>query len=407
MVDKLNVYLQWETPILVGQLVRTGRDVLFKYSDDYLEHGSNISPFRLKFNRLIQQGPATPFKGLFGVFADSLPDAWGQLVMKKHLAKQGIAIETMGALDRLAWVGASGLGALVYKPSLAEEPLVGKAVDLDFLNTNVQAILKGESSAMVDELFQKGGSPGGARPKIHAGYNPATDTLTYGNTTLQEGDEHWIIKFAATIDANDVANIELAYYHMALAAGLTMSESKLFKGKSGKKYFGTKRFDRIGNQKRHMISAAGLLHDDFERSQLDYGTLMQQGKALIGTAKALEQILRQAAFNVFAHNRDDHSKNFAFLMDASGQWEVAPSYDLTFSSSSQGEHSTTCAGNGANPGTKELMELAQHFSIKHGNEIIEEVKEVVCRWNEFAQQAEVGTASSKTIGKVLQQLIQR
>ncbi|MBN4072197.1 type II toxin-antitoxin system HipA family toxin [Flavobacteriales bacterium AH-315-E23] len=407
-VDKLNVYFRFGAQEeLVGQLVRDGREILFKYSDDYLEYGSNISPLKLDFTDRVQVGPANPFKGLFGVFADSLPDAWGYLLMKKYLNKKGIAMETLGTLDHLAFVGDNGLGALLYKPTTGDWATEAKEVDLDYLNTNVQEVLQGASGKIIDELFEKGGSPGGARPKIYACYNPSDDLLTYGSYTLQGGYEHWIVKFAATVDANDIANIELAYYYMALDAGLLMSESKLFTGLSGKKYFGTKRFDRIEDERLHMISAAGLLHDDYERSQLDYGILMQQGRELIGTAKVLGQLLLRAAFNIFTHNRDDHSKNFAFLMDTSGQWELAPSYDLLFSSSSQGQHSTTCAGNGVDPGSKELLELAEHFSVKNGKEIIERAKGTVSRWDEFAEQAEVSKGSRVPIGKVIHSLIKK
>ena len=225
--------------------------------------------------------------------------------------------------------------------------------------------------------------------------------MIYGSSTPDKGYEHWIIKFATTIDSSDIANVELAYYLMARDAGIEMTECKLFTGESGKKYFGTKRFDRIGNNRLHMLSAAGLLHDDYEHSQLDYGHLIYQGRELTGSAEVHEQVLRLAAFNVFAHNRDDHSKNFAFLMDEGGQWEFAPAYDLTFSSSSQGQHSTTCGGNGSDPGSKELFELADQFSIRNGKAIIEQVQNTISNWNQYAERAEVSKASHKLIGKVI------
>ncbi|MBL4658139.1 MAG: type II toxin-antitoxin system HipA family toxin [Flavobacteriales bacterium] len=401
-VDKLNVLIKYaRDEILVGQLVLDGRTILFKYSEEYLERGSNLSPHKLDFDNNIQSNTAIPFKGLYGVFADSLPDAWGQLLMKKHLSKKGIAIETLNVLDHLAFVGSNGLGALLYKPMMSNEEIDKKEVDLDFLDKSVEEILEGEPSQIIDELFEKGGSPGGARPKIYASYNPSTDSLIYGSSTPDKGYEHWIIKFATTIDSSDIANVELAYYLMARDAGIEMTECKLFTGESGKKYFGTKRFDRIGNNRLHMLSAAGLLHDDYEHSQLDYGHLIYQGRELTGSAEVHEQVLRLAAFNVFAHNRDDHSKNFAFLMDEGGQWKFAPAYDLTFSSSSQGQHSTTCGGNGSDPGSKELFELADQFSIRNGKAIIEQVQNTISNWNQYAERAEVSKASRKLIGKVI------
>jgi serine/threonine-protein kinase HipA len=405
---KLNVFIKFsKEEELVGQLVLDGRDILFKYSEDYLKIGYNLSPLKLKFDNSIQTAPTNPFDGLFGVFADSLPDAWGKLLMKRQLSNLGIAIETLNSLDYLALSRANRFGALVYKPSVSKDDVINTEIDLDILNKDVKEVLKGESSEIIDELFKHGGSPGGARPKIYVGYNKKEDSLINGSEVLPKDYAHWIVKFAASIDLNDIANIEMAYYYMALDAGIIMNESKLFTGKNDKKYFGTKRFDRIGNDKLHMISAAGLLHDDYEHSQLDYGTLMYEAQRLTGSAETQEKILRLAAFNVFAHNRDDHSKNFAFIISQKGEWEFAPAYDLTFSSSSQGQHSTTCARNGINPGTKELLELANDFSIKKGKEIIQEVKESVSKWNYFADKAEVSKTSKQLIEKVINDILKR
>jgi serine/threonine-protein kinase HipA len=138
---------------------------------------------------------------------------------------------------------------------------------------------------------------------------------------------------------------------------------------------------------------------------LDYGHYLHQAFQLTRSVKSQEEVFRHAAFNVFAHNRDDHSKNFAFLMDRDGGWSYAPAYDLTFSSSSQGMHSTTCAGNGVNPGTKELLELASEFSIKSGSKIIEEVKSVVSNWGKYADKNGVSHLSKSKIDKKLQELL--
>jgi serine/threonine-protein kinase HipA len=405
-INKVNVFIKFSTnEELLGQLVIDGREVFFKYSAAFLERKLNVSPLKLKLDDSIQSTSLKPFDGLFGVFADSLPDAWGRLLMRRHLSQELIAIESLNVLDELSYVGQNGLGALIYRPSVDVESKGSTDFDLDELNSNIRDVLKGESSEIIDDLFQQGGSPGGARPKIYAGYNPTTDRLIQSDSDLPEGYEHWIIKFAATVDEPDIANIEMAYYRMALDAGLRMSESKLFKSSNGNFYFGTKRFDRVGNDRFHMISAAGLFHDDYIHSQLDYGHYLHQAFQLTGSVKSQEDVFRHAAFNVFAHNRDDHSKNFAFLMDRDGQWMYAPAYDLTFSSSSQGMHSTTCAGNGVNPGTEELLELASEFSIKSGSKIIEEVKSVVSNWGKYADQTGVSDLSKLKIDKKLQELL--
>ncbi len=394
---KLDVFIQFsEQEELVGQLILDGRRILFKYSDAYLEAGENLSPNQLKFDDNPQTTKEKPFNGLFGVFADSLPDAWGYLLIKKRLSADRIAIESLNALDHLTFAGKNSMGALQYRPSVELEQ---KAIEinLDKLNNNISEVLSGESSVVIDDMFRRGGSPGGARPKIYAGYNPKTDSLISGIANLPEEYEHWIIKFAADVDSKDIANIELAYYKMALDSGIEMSECRVFNSDTGNSYFGTKRFDRVGNDKLHMLSAAGLLHDDYEHSTLDYGNLIFQAKKLTNNAQAAEQMFRRTVFNVLSHNRDDHSKNFAFLMDAEGVWSLAPAYDLTFSSSSQGYHSTACAKNYVDPGRKELLELANALSINKAKVTIDEIIGIIDGWRMYAELSGVSETSIKTI----------
>lgn len=394
---KLDVYIQFsKQEELIGQLILDGRSILFKYSDAYLEAGENLSPSQLNFDDNPQTAREKPFNGLFGVFADSLPDAWGYLLIKKRLSADRIAIESLNALDHLTFAGKNSMGALQYRPSVELEQEAIE-INLDKLNNNISEVLSGKSSVVIDDMFGRGGSPGGARPKIYAGYNPKTDSLISGIANLPEEYEHWIIKFAADVDSRDIANIELAYYKMALDSGIEMSECRIFNSNTGNSYFGTKRFDRIGNNKLHMLSAAGLLHDDYEHSTLDYGNLIFQAKKLTNNAQAAEQMFRRAVFNVLAHNRDDHSKNFAFLMNTEGVWSLAPAYDLTFSSSSQGYHSTACAGNYVDPGRKELLELANALSINKAKVTIDEIKGIINRWRIYAELSGVSEASTKTI----------
>ncbi|MNJ88776.1 putative DNA-binding transcriptional regulator [compost metagenome] len=401
---KLDVFLKFSREeIPVGQLVQDGKSILFKYRSEYLANGFNISPKKLLFDDSVQRTNNFPFQGLFGVFDDSLPDAWGNLLLRRWLNSKLIPIEQITVLDRLSFVGENGPGALLYRPSNDEETS-NEALDLDFLDDHLEAILTGESEEIVADLFKKGGSPGGARPKIYAGYNPVKNTLIYGSNELPESFEHWMIKFSAVTDPTDSANCEMAYYLMATAAGIEMSESKLLNGKSGKSYFATKRFDRNHDQRLHLVSAAGMFHDDYEHSQLDYGMLIHETDRLINNYVVTEQQFRRAVFNVFAHNRDDHSKNFAFLMDAKGNWNLAPAFDLTFSSSSQGMHSTTVARNGVDPGTKELMNLAEHFSIREGEKIISEVKSVIKEWESFADQTNVQKNTAKSISTRLKEI---
>jgi serine/threonine-protein kinase HipA len=262
-------------------------------------------------------------------------------------------------------------------------------------------MLAGTDLEILDELYVLGGSSGGARPKILVGYNKQTKQIMGSDNDLPIGYEHWLIKFPSSMDRPDIANIEYAYYKMALDAGIEMSESKLFKGKSGKSYFGTKRFDRMGNKRLHMHSAAGMMHDNFRLSNLDYGKIMDCAFRLERDVRAYEKILRLATFNVFAHNRDDHSKNIGFLMDENGQWKVTPAYDLTFSSSGHGMHSTMVNGESANPTKEHLMGLAHYFNIKNASQIIEHVQSVIYNWKAYAKQCNVSADSRNKIEKVI------
>ncbi len=207
------------------------------------------------------------------------------------------------------------------------ENLAEFRIELDEIANATQQTIAGTASEVLGELFRLGGSSGGARPKILVGYNPENQHLIKADKELPLGYKHWLIKFPSSFDSSDIANIEYAYYKMAIDAGIEMSPCQLFKGQSGKVYFGTKRFDRKGNNRLHLHSAAGIMHDNFRLSALDYGHLMDCAFQLEKDVKAYEKVLRLAAFNVFANNRDDHSKNFSFLMDATGSWRLAPAYD--------------------------------------------------------------------------------
>ncbi len=403
-ITKINVSLQFgKNQIEVGELVSHNRQIYFKYMLSFIKSGLEISPIKLKLNTDTHSALQLPFEGLFGVFADSLPDGWGRLLLDRALSAKGIAAQDLTVLDRLAYVGNSGMGALVYEPELESDMDELFQVELDDLAKATQHITAGTASDVLDELFMLGGSSGGARPKILVGYHPVSKHLINNQRQLPKGYEHWLIKFPSSFDRPDIANIEYAYYKMALAAGIEMSTCQLFKGKSGQYFFGTKRFDRQGNKRLHLHSAAGLMHDNFRLSALDYGHLMDAAFRLEKDVTAYEKVLRLATFNVLAHNRDDHSKNFSFLMDAQGNWQLAPAYDLTFSGSGHGMQSTTVAGEGVNPNKTHLLELAQHFHLKKARTIIDEVETAVYNWKHFAKACGVSSESMKLIEKTMKQ----
>ncbi|MEN8225941.1 MAG: type II toxin-antitoxin system HipA family toxin [Bacteroidota bacterium] len=401
-LEKIFVLIQLgKQEFKVGELVRSDRKVYFKYHPDFLEGGLQISPFKMPLSDNILTPEANFFEGLFGVFNDSLPDGWGRLLLDRYLLTGGISPGRIGPLDRLAYIGRSGMGALIYQPAILQERETIPVADMDEIAAQTKQVLEGDPSDVIDEMFLLGGSSGGARPKILVGYHPGNDHIISDMENLPAGYENWIIKFPSSTDTSDIATVEYAYHKMALDAGIEMSHCKLFRGRSGRAYFGTRRFDRSQRERLHMHSASGLMHDNYRLSNMDYGHLMDCAFRLEKHVGAYEKVLRLASFNVFAHNRDDHSKNISFLMNREGRWRMAPAYDLTFSFSSHGMHSTTVDGEGKDPGRTQLISLAQQFGVKSPEMIIDEVQDVVSNWKKYANESGMGVESRQRIGKVI------
>ena len=339
---KLNVFYNGRE---VGTLAKADYRTAFEYADSWLENGFSISPFSLPLEKKVFLPSKLHFQGLFGVFADSLPDAWGNVLLNRVLKKNGISLDEVTPLTRLAIVGRSGMGALTYEPETPlEKGMTG--TDLDELAEECQKILHSEYSDKLDELYRLGGTSGGARPKI---------------LTNLDGEE-WIIKFPAHVDGENIGKMEYDYSLCARQCGIIMTDTKLFDSQICDGYFGTKRFDRVptevGIKRKHMITAAALLELDFRQPCMDYHALMKMTKILTRDNKVdVENMFRRMCFNVFAHNRDDHAKNFTYLYEEDKGWRLSPAYDLTYSTTYYGEHTTTVDGEGAKPGEKELLQV--------------------------------------------------
>lgn len=396
-IKKIKAFLHLENKIEIGEMIENDGKIYFKYNADFIATGLEISPFKMKLSNEILLPKERHFDGLFGVFSDSIPDGWGKLLLDRKLLSLGINLNEISPLDRLTYIDKNAVGAITYQPEYENDFANSHQIDLDLISNEIETILSGTSEDVIDDLFQLGGSSGGARPKILVGFNPKTEELLYGKSNLPENFEHWIIKFPASNDLKDIALIEFAYNEMAKNAGIEVNEFRLFKSKNGNYFFGSKRFDRIHNEKLHLHSVCGLLHDNFRMSTLDYGHIMDCAFTLEKDVNAYSKILSLATFNVLAHNRDDHSKNFSFLMDKKGKWKFAPAYDLTFSNSSFGFHSTTIAGESKNPTLEHLTELAEHFGVKNPNLIFEEVKNSISAFNEIGTNLGITKDSMKLI----------
>ena len=358
----------------------------FEYDSGWLETGFSISPFSLPLKPGVFIPQKLNFDGMFGIFSDSLPDGWGRLLIDRVLGTRGINPSEANALDKLSLIGSSGMGALEYRPerfflSDAEDP----DYSLDDIAEQCRITLKAvklPEGANVDMLFKRGGSSGGARPKI----------------TTEDG---WIIKFPASFDDEDSGALEYDYSILARECGIAMPETKLFPSERCSGYFASKRFDRSGEEgadKLHMASAAALLECDFREPALDYADLLKLTKILTRDREEdVWQMFRLACFNVFAGNQDDHAKNFSFLYipkerperlsargrkawpEEPGAWRLAPAYDLTRSSTYFGEQTTSVLGKGRDITVEDFAELGAHSGLpkKKCRAIAEEIREIV------------------------------
>lgn len=334
--------------ILVGTLAKTPeRVVAFEYDSDWLIKGFSISPFSLPLNKKVFIPKYEPFEGLFGVFNDSLPDGWGRLLVDRLFLKNKINPIEIDNLNRLAVVQESGMGALTYKPEHKFET-ENNISNFDILAQECSKILEFQNSDNLDELFCLGGSSGGARPKILTSID----------------NEDWIIKFPSSTDPKNIGEKEYQYSLCAKNCGINMTETKLFSSEICSGYFGIKRFDRKNNKKVHMVSVSGLLETSHRLPNLDYNLLMKLTLELTRNYEDIEQLFRLMCFNVFSHNRDDHSKNFSYLYDENKkEWHLSPAYDLTYSFSFNGEHATTINGEGKNPTIDDILTVAKNIGL--------------------------------------------
>lgn len=403
-VKQIKVGLDFDcNTMAIGRLAIRERKIYFEFDASFLDSGLNISPLSLPFKPGVQSFDIHLFDGLAGVFNDSLPDGWGRLLFDRSMRQQGMLPTQFSALDRLAHVGHSGMGALTYEPDYSSSEGFD-ALDLDWLASQSLRVLEGEAEEVLGELLALNGSSAGARPKVLVSFNKKTSKLVHGAEPMSEGFEPWLVKFANVQDDLDSGAMEYVYAQMARDAGLEVMDTHLFEGKKNAGYFATKRFDRKNGKRLHMHTACGLLHSDFRTPSLDYEDLIELTTILTRDIRETKKMFRLAVFNVLAHNRDDHSKNVAFLMDDSGEWCMSPAFDLTFSSGPSGEQSTMVMGEGRSPGPEHLRELGKVAGLKKKqvDEILDQTRDALRAWASLASASGVNKATIQLVEKRLQ-----
>jgi serine/threonine-protein kinase HipA len=349
----------------VGKLAERNRTIFFEYAGGFLNSGIELSPFKLPLRSGVFEDRQRTFDGLHGLFNDSLPDGWGLLLLDRYLRDQGNRLHEISPLRRLSMVGSGGMGAMEYVPGREPEVDVGDdALRLDGLAEDARNILA-EGNAPLEVVFyllKLGGSSGGARPKILADVSPdGSQILPAGKGSA--GFSPMLIKFHTREDGADLGLIEYVYSLMASEAGVEMPETRLFPSRTTAGFFGVRRFDRENGVKVHVHTAAGLLHASHRHPTLDYENLLRLTKALTRDVRDVEKMVRLMVFNVKSFNRDDHSRNFSFLLDVAGHWKFAPAYDLTPSAGFNGEHSAMVNGKGKNINNTDLVQTASIVDI--------------------------------------------
>ena len=366
----------------VGLLHQDKQRIFFEYAPGFLKSGIELSPFKLPLKAGVFEEKAHVFDGLFGLLNDSLPDGWGCLLLDRKLRTLGKSYAEITPLDRLSLIGANPMGALEYEPAAEDSDLYGD-IELDSLSGEVDRILEGEESLVLDELLKLNGSSGGARPKIVAYVSSDRKKIIHGSKTIPDGFTPWIIKFSEKHDPQSAGELEHRYSLAAKAAGITMPETHLFPLKDGRGCFGVQRFDRTEKGKVHTHTACGLLHASHRFASLDYENLLKLTWILTRNHADVVEMARRMIFNVKSGNKDDHSKNFSFLLNEQLQWQLAPAYDLTPSAGINGEQTCMVNGKGRDIFDADLIKAATAAGVAEADtkDIIEQINTALFQHN--------------------------
>lgn len=400
----------------------------FEYDPAFLEKNLNLSPIKLPIQNARKRIFSFPelkgnetFKGLPGLLADILPDHYGNALINTWLTTQGRPSDSLNPVETLCFIGKRGMGALEVEPAKGGSGSVSKNLEIDTLINLTEKILtkrknfslsgqREEERAFYD-ILKIGTSAGGARAKAVIAFNEETEEIRSGQYFAPEGFEHWLIKFDGVMDkqfgaSNGYGRVEMAYYEMALDAGIEMMESHLLE-ENERAHFMTKRFDRIKkDDKIHIQTFCALRHFDFNNVlQYSYEQLFETMRMLRLSYPQAEQMYRRMVFNVMSRNCDDHTKNFAFMMDKDGEWKLAPAYDVchAYRPGSQwvSQHSLSINGKRSGITRQDLLDVAYQMNVKKAPKILDEIKDVISGWNRYADNQNVHPDLKEAINKTL------
>lgn len=386
----------------------------FEYEPEFVQTGLELSPIMMpteasRIYRFVDHRNTSTFKGLPGLLADVLPDKYGNTLINQWLVKNNRPANSINPVETLCFIGQRAMGALEFEPAMPKDKGQSIRLEMNELIDITSKILSGrqefltnlqpEQEKSLQAILKIGTSAGGARAKALIAFNKETQEIRSGQANVPRGFEHYLIKFDGIEDeqygtSKGYGRVEMAYYKMAVDAGIEMMESELLE-ENGRAHFMTKRFDRLnGASKVHVQSFCALRHYDFNDISLyAYEDLFETMRLLVLPYPQAEQLYRRMVFNVVAKNCDDHTKNFAFTMDQSGEWSLSPAFDVCYayrpSSSWVSQHCLSVNGKRKNIEKADLQEVARKMNIKSANEIIDQIDQVISRWKDYANDQKV------------------
>jgi serine/threonine-protein kinase HipA len=391
----------------------------FEYEPAFVKEGIELAPLTMPLDRarepfVFTDLPELTYKRLPALLADALPDDFGNALIDGWMAAQGVERESITALDRLAYMGRRGMGALEFMPARGPSAKDSTAIALANLVEEARRAIHGGlgghhvAGTALAQIIKVGTSAGGARAKAVVAWNPNTDELRAGQFDAGEGFEHWLLKFDGMGadrelgGSQDYGRIEYAYARMATAAGLSMSPCRLLE-EGGRAHFMTRRFDREGNRKHHLQTLCAMAHLDYkQKASHDYSQFFQTIDRLGLGFESQEEAFRRMAFNVMAANCDDHTKNVSFLLREGGRWTLAPAYDVTHAHNPRGEwtnqHLMSVNGRFDGITRRDLLTVADRFGVGTAEKVLRQVGDAVRAWPDVAAGAGVSDRERERIG---------
>ncbi|AYG45442.1 type II toxin-antitoxin system HipA family toxin [Pseudomonas sp. Leaf58] len=407
MLEQVNVFYEgwgerWQWGSLVSTTALTGRPlIVFEYSVEARRRGLELCSYTLPL-----QGP--PLRREFprhqlhlpGPVYDALPDGWGMLLMDRLFRRRGLTTARIGALERLAFIGGNAMGAMTFEPVMPEGQQPEVHIPLEKLAAEVTEVLHGEGGEFLQTLLLVGGSPQGARPKALVYRNPETGEFT---TAATAGLEAWLVKFPAKGEHPEVCAIERVYAECLRHCTIETPEAQYFNLPNGMAAFVSKRFDRQQGMRVPMQSLAAFTGADFQSpGVLDYVNFVRATQMCTNDVREMALAFERAVFNIAFNNRDDHPKNFAYLMSQEGHWRLAPAYDVTFCEGPGGYHQMDVMGEALAISRAQVLRLAEEAEVPLGAacKMIDRICDVASQFAGIAEQLCPGAITRDTLRSV-------